>query len=877
MSPAPVDSSTRKRKISENSDITSLASNESDSTPKRSRLSDAKDSIFRVFGWISDKTKRALTRETLVQPISYVHKVWDDLSQSFGQGYEYQGPELEGPEMITSVPTLVPMSNVSMTASSGMPSTNLATNTTFMNLAPQPSLPSLGASSNIHSGNANINHPLQSLHAMHPGGTDILNSEVSSQEAAAAVAFVVHQQQQFNQLSLNRASAAAESGKFPRGSNGFAPSGFSTPLVSVSAPQSRLGNRSAFPLGIGGGHNMTTFSTSKTIKSQERAPIRLRCTKLNSTHEKIFSPRPKTTLRPISRSDSPAVPNVFRHLLKKVRKKPTTVKQSINLEEKKMYLELLRANGIRLPGDFSKTSDPTTVAERSRSSSVVTLDSKSSGFSGSPPIAASPTSNSRKASAISGSKQKPISLGEDDDESDDPVFVGRVASPVLAERRVEEVVLDDETPSVSSADATSVSDVDDKVKQKSDDSNEKEIDFKAVEEIGVVLLESSSKASTPLATPKPISSLGKSAFFVEKEIPGTKTVDLTGEAEKVVTTAGQYERKPSVRKVSVPAEPEFMKSVRQSPYSDPKWIANMKHGIMVDKSKNAISAKEQEAHLTVLQEERNAQDQDLVTRLRNNLTVSRRLKPEVEEVFVESSEESEEEEEEEEEDKAFPVLTDEMNDKVDAATNPGPAMEVLSSAFKLDITRKDIRTLVGLEWLNDEIINFYMNMLVDRSEKSEGNLPKVYTFNTFFYPTLIKDGYSRLKRWTRKIDLFSHDMIIIPVHLQMHWCLAVIDLAKKEIRYYDSMGGDNKKCLNALKSYLEEEHKDKKNGPINLDDWRYECVKDIPQQMNGSDCGMFTCKFAEYNTRRAPINFTQQHMPYFRRRMIYEILSLQLM
>ena len=35
----------------------------------------------------------------------------------------------------------------------------------------------------------------------------------------------------------------------------------------------------------------------------------------------------------------------------------------------------------------------------------------------------------------------------------------------------------------------------------------------------------------------------------------------------------------------------------------------MKHGIMVDKSKNAISAKEQEAHLTVLQEERNAQDQ----------------------------------------------------------------------------------------------------------------------------------------------------------------------------------------------------------------------------------------------------------------------------
>ena len=70
---------------------------------------------------------------------------------------------------------------------------------------------------------------------------------------------------------------------------------------------------------------------------------------------------------------------------------------------------------------------------------------------------------------------------------------------------------------------------------------------------------------------------------------------------------------------------------------------------------------------------------------------------------------------------------------------------------------------------------------------------------------------------------------------------------------------------------------DKKKTAFNLEGWNYECVKDIPQQMNGSDCGMFTCKFAEYITRRAPINFSQEHMPYFRRRMIYEILTLQLM
>lgn len=35
------------------------------------------------------------------------------------------------------------------------------------------------------------------------------------------------------------------------------------------------------------------------------------------------------------------------------------------------------------------------------------------------------------------------------------------------------------------------------------------------------------------------------------------------------------------------------------------------------------------------------------------------------------------------------------------------------------------------------------------------------------------------------------------------------------------------------------------------------CSQEIPQQMNGSDCGMFTCKYADYITKDKPITFTQ--------------------
>ncbi|XP_056007511.1 sentrin-specific protease 1-like isoform X2 [Ostrea edulis] len=233
------------------------------------------------------------------------------------------------------------------------------------------------------------------------------------------------------------------------------------------------------------------------------------------------------------------------------------------------------------------------------------------------------------------------------------------------------------------------------------------------------------------------------------------------------------------------------------------------------------------------------------------------------------------EEEEEEQEETFPELTDEMLQVVNDALRPQPADEVLVEGYKLQIRRHDMESLAGLNWLNDEIINFYMNQLVERGE-TEGK-PKVYAFNTFFYPKVMSQGHSSVKRWTRRVDIFSKDYILIPVHLGMHWCLAVIDFKKKMIRYFDSMGGNNMACLNALKEYLCAESLDKKKQKFDLTDWKTKIVKDIPQQMNGSDCGMFTCKFAEYITREADINFTQEHMPYFRKRMVYEIVRKKLL
>ncbi|XP_044268035.1 sentrin-specific protease 1-like [Tribolium madens] len=230
--------------------------------------------------------------------------------------------------------------------------------------------------------------------------------------------------------------------------------------------------------------------------------------------------------------------------------------------------------------------------------------------------------------------------------------------------------------------------------------------------------------------------------------------------------------------------------------------------------------------------------------------------------------------EEEEEEVELPPLTDEQLRMVKKAFSGDPN-EVLTKKFNLNVTRRDMQTLSGLNWLNDNVINFYMNLIMERGTDSKW--PRTYATNTFFYQKLSRNGPDSLKRWTRRVDIFSYEFICVPIHLGMHWCMAIINLKERTIKYYDSMGKSNNQCLNALRNYLEFEHMDKKGQPFSTEDFVLENVQDIPQQMNGSDCGMFSCTFAEFATRKARFTFQQEDMPYLRKKMVVEILTGQLL
>ena len=117
---------------------------------------------------------------------------------------------------------------------------------------------------------------------------------------------------------------------------------------------------------------------------------------------------------------------------------------------------------------------------------------------------------------------------------------------------------------------------------------------------------------------------------------------------------------------------------------------------------------------------------------------------------------------------------DKLEEKIEAQVRDiwmrGSGGEVVGEFEKNQCTRTDLRTLkgkvqfrnlklkliLGLSWLNDEVMNFYYGLIAGRA-KANPDLPSVHHFSTFFYQTLSSSGYARVKRWTRKINIFDFE------------------------------------------------------------------------------------------------------------------------
>nr|XP_020666215.1 sentrin-specific protease 5 isoform X1 [Pogona vitticeps]XP_020666216.1 sentrin-specific protease 5 isoform X1 [Pogona vitticeps]XP_020666217.1 sentrin-specific protease 5 isoform X1 [Pogona vitticeps]XP_020666218.1 sentrin-specific protease 5 isoform X1 [Pogona vitticeps] len=182
----------------------------------------------------------------------------------------------------------------------------------------------------------------------------------------------------------------------------------------------------------------------------------------------------------------------------------------------------------------------------------------------------------------------------------------------------------------------------------------------------------------------------------------------------------------------------------------------------------------------------------------------------------------------------------------------------------------DLTTLDGQNWLNDQIINMYGELIMDAVPD------KVHFFNSFFHRQLVTKGYNGVKRWTKKVDLFKKTLLLIPIHLEVHWSLITVNLPNRIISFYDSQGIHFKFCVENIRKYLLTEAREK-NHPDFLQGWQTAVTKCIPQQKNDSDCGVFVLQYCKCLALDQPFQFSQEDMPRVRKRIYKELCECRLM
>ena len=196
--------------------------------------------------------------------------------------------------------------------------------------------------------------------------------------------------------------------------------------------------------------------------------------------------------------------------------------------------------------------------------------------------------------------------------------------------------------------------------------------------------------------------------------------------------------------------------------------------------------------------------------------------------------------------------------------------EIICKKFKTELTRKSLQCLRADKKLNDEVLNFYINMLIDESDNND-----IYCFSTFFYTKLVDIKkcfkFTAVSRWTKKVNLFKFKNVLIPIHLPNHWILVQVNLLSSTIFNYDPTNSKKDEILNHIELYLTMEENIKcKTKRI----WNKVNVKIINPQQDSINCGIFVLGYCfKLFKNENPITFNHSNVKQFRIGILKNILN----
>ncbi|KAE8160983.1 hypothetical protein BDV40DRAFT_269304 [Aspergillus tamarii] len=196
------------------------------------------------------------------------------------------------------------------------------------------------------------------------------------------------------------------------------------------------------------------------------------------------------------------------------------------------------------------------------------------------------------------------------------------------------------------------------------------------------------------------------------------------------------------------------------------------------------------------------------------------------------------------------------------------------------LTKKDLSTcFTPMAWLNDEVINSYLALIVDYLRRTNhnngrGDKPRFHAFNTFFFSNMRDKGYQSVRRWANRAkiggaSLLDVDTVFVPVHNSAHWTLIVIKPLERTIEHFDSLGSLSHRHVGVMKDWLRNEL-----GPHYVEEeWRV-LPSISPQQDNGSDCGVFLLSTAKaVAIGLEPLSYCARDIVLLRKKIVAELMA----
>ncbi|GIJ86337.1 hypothetical protein Asppvi_005224 [Aspergillus pseudoviridinutans] len=196
------------------------------------------------------------------------------------------------------------------------------------------------------------------------------------------------------------------------------------------------------------------------------------------------------------------------------------------------------------------------------------------------------------------------------------------------------------------------------------------------------------------------------------------------------------------------------------------------------------------------------------------------------------------------------------------------------------LTKRDLATCyTPMAWLNDEIINSYLALIVDYLRRSHGNAgrhdkPRFHAFNTFFFSNLRDKGYQSVRRWATRAKiggeaLLNVDTVFIPVHNSAHWTLIVVRPGERTIEHFDSLGSLSRRHVGLVQGWLRAELASR----YVEEEWTV-LPSISPQQDNGSDCGVFLLSTAKaVAIGLEPLSYGAKDIVVLRRKIVAELMN----